>query len=163
MNQSEGRPETEEVCWVRFCQCDLNDVVRNPIYKSDTSTGAGLVLILGYTHGIAVWHLMANTEARELYSSRSVGTCRTAMILPTPAEHRKINRPYFALVVGSEVKIVSLANSKEIHSIKADGEVEKVDATEKYIAISSPSTISLYSADKIECLYTIKDCLVPGR
>ena len=154
---------------MRFCQCDLNDVVRNPIYNSskthssENSSGAGLVLLLGYTHGIAVWHLMANTEARELYSSRSVGTCRTAVILPTPSDHRKINRPYLAIVVGSEVKLISLATSKEIHSIKADGEVEKIDATDKYIVISSPSTISLYSADKIECLYTIKDCLVPGR
>jgi hypothetical protein len=67
------------------------------------------------------------------------------------------------MVNGPEVKIISLATSKAVLTISADGEVEEIEANEKIIIISSTSTISLYSSESLECIYTIKDSLVPGR
>ena len=68
-----------------------------------------------------------------------------------------------ATVNGAEVKIISLATSKQIKSICADGEIEEIEANDKIIAISSTSTISLYKSETLECIFTIKDSLVPGR
>ena len=48
-------------------------------------------------------------------------------------------------------------------TISADGEIEEIEANEKVLAISSTSTISLYCADTLKIIYTIKDSLVPGR
>ena len=93
MNAQDHKPDTEEITWVRFGNCDINDVVRNPLYKGENSPGAGLVVLLGYTHGIAVWYLMAGQEARELYSTRTTHKCRTALVLPTPIGKNNVSQP----------------------------------------------------------------------
>lgn len=33
VNPQDHKPDTEEITWVRFANCDLNDVVRNPLFK----------------------------------------------------------------------------------------------------------------------------------
>lgn len=165
VNPQDHKPDTEEITWVRFANCDLNDVVRNPLFKGEQPLSAGLVVLIGYSHGLAVWYLMAGQEARELYSTRTNHKCRTALVLPTPITDKPqvISRPWLATVNGPEVKIVSLATSKMVKSISADGEIEEIEANEKVLAISSTSTISLYCAETLKIIYTIKDSLVPGR
>ena len=155
--------------------------------KGEQPLSAGLVVLIGYSHGLAVWYLMAGQEARELYSTRTNHKCRTALVLPTPITDKPqvpiqaleqsiarklmmillifqvVSRPWLATVNGPEVKIVSLATSKMVKSISADGEIEEIEANEKVLAISSTSTISLYCAETLKIIYTIKDSLVPGR
>jgi len=168
VNNGEIKHEGEEVIWVRFCACDLNDQLRNPVFQS-APFDPGLIALLGYNTGFQAWHLQGGSEARELISIRNGLKCRTALVLPTPPPGDRPTRlhaaarPWLAAVSGSELKLVSLASSESIKSIMCDGVIEEIDATERIIVVSSQSTISLYSNATAEPIYTIKDCIVPGR
>ena len=97
MNNGEVKQEGEEINWVRFCKCDLNDKIRNPIFHAEkngtngqaqngsTQYEPGLIMLLGYNTGIQAWYLQGTNEAREVLSIRNGLKCRTALILPTPA------------------------------------------------------------------------------
>ena len=65
--------------------------MRSPLFKGENSPGVGLVVLLGYAHGMAVWYLMPGQEARELYSTRTNHKCRTALILPTSLSQRAVS------------------------------------------------------------------------
>ena len=97
VNNGEVKQEGEEINWVRFCKCDLNDKIRNPIFHAEkngtngqaqngtTQYEPGLIMLLGYNTGIQAWYLQGTNEAREVLSIRNGLKCRTALILPTPA------------------------------------------------------------------------------
>ena len=113
VNNGEIKSDGEEINWVRFCKCDLNDQIRNPIFKNENYE-AGLIMLLGYNTGIQVWFLQGTNEARELLSVRNGLKCRTAVVLPTPLTlvegHPIAPRPWLAAVNGAELKIISLRN-----------------------------------------------------
>ena len=109
MNNGEVKQEGEEINWVRFCKCDLNDKIRNPIFHAEkngtngqaqngsTQYEPGLIMLLGYNTGIQAWYLQGTNEAREVLSIRNGLKCRTALILPTPANNdqtgKQVNSP----------------------------------------------------------------------
>lgn len=167
VNNGEIKQEGEEVIWVRFCKCDLNDQLRNPVFQA-APFDPGLIALLGYNTGFQAWHLQGGSESRELISIRNGLKCRTAIVLPTPPPSDRptkvyAQRPWMAAVNGSELKLFSLASSEPIKSIICDGVIEEIDSSERIIVVSSQSTISLYSNATTEPIYTIKDCMVPGR
>lgn len=179
VNNGEVKHEGEDINWVRFCKCDLNDKIRNPIFHAEkngtngqaqngsTQYEPGLILLLGYNTGIQAWYLQGTNEAREVLSIRNGLKCRTALILPTPANDQTgkqlAPRPWLGAVNGAELKLISLSSAKTITSIMCDGIIEEIEASDRIIIISSQSTISIYSNATTELIYIIKDCMVPGR
>ena len=113
VNNGEIKSDGEDINWVRFCKCDLNDQIRNPIFKNENYE-PGLIMLLGYNTGIQVWFLQGTNEARELLSVRNGLKCRTAVVLPTPLTsvkgHPIAPRPWLGAVNGAELKIISLRN-----------------------------------------------------
>ena len=125
VNNGEVKQEGEEINWVRFCKCDLNDKIRNPIFHAEkngtngqaqngsTQYEPGLIMLLGYNTGIQAWYLQGTNEAREVLSIRNGLKCRTALILPTPANDdqtgKQVNCPE---KMGSMINFSILAGTK---------------------------------------------------
>ncbi|RUS68770.1 hypothetical protein EGW08_023469, partial [Elysia chlorotica] len=47
--------EKEKVTWIRFLDCDVNDLLSNPNLRGIEQKGRPLVVALGYKDGVQVW------------------------------------------------------------------------------------------------------------
>lgn len=168
--------DKEKIQWVRFENCDVNDIAKNPdLFKSDTK-GLPLLLILGYSNGVQIWHVTPNGEAQEIMSVRQ-GPVRILRVLPNPdpvlgyQDSYSSKRPLVVMCDSSSAgkpycgaKFVSLKTGDEVHSISFQTlPIHNIECNKRFIVIVFLEKICVYETSALKQLFWITSCFpCPG-
>ncbi|XP_060579314.1 BCAS3 microtubule associated cell migration factor-like [Ruditapes philippinarum] len=163
--------DREKIQWVRFENCDCNDVAKNPdMFRSDTK-GLPLLLILGYSNGVQIWHVTPNGEAQEVLSMRQ-GPVRICRILPNPdpvlgnGDSFSHKRPLIVMCDSSSagqpycgVKFVSLKTGDEVHSISYKTlPVQNIECNKRFLVNIFLEKVCVYETCAFQQLFWITSC-----
>ncbi|KAL3858527.1 hypothetical protein ACJMK2_013112 [Sinanodonta woodiana] len=163
--------DKEKIQWVRFEQCDPNDIGKNPDVKYADSDGLPIVLVLGYINGVQIWHITPKGEAQEVLSLRQ-GPVKILRILPSPdqllghVDKYSEKRPLVAMCDSScagqpycSVKFVSLWTSDEVHCVNFKTlVVQNIECNKRYIVITFLEKLCVYDANRFRQLFWITSC-----
>ncbi|KAL4223089.1 Breast carcinoma amplified sequence 3 [Mactra antiquata] len=168
---SQKTEDKEKIQWVRFENCDCNDVAKNPdMFRSDTK-GLPLLLILGYSNGVQIWNITTNGEAQEVLSMRQ-GPVRICRILPNPdpvlgyTDSYVSKRPLVILCDSSSagqpycgVKFVSLRTGDEVHSISFKTlPVQNIECNKRFLVLVFLEKICVHETSQFQQLFWITSC-----
>ncbi|GAB1604473.1 breast carcinoma-amplified sequence 3-like [Argonauta hians] len=162
--------DREKVQWVRFEQCDSNDFCRNPDFAHlDVKVGP-LVIILGYTNGVQVWHLTTKGEAQEVFSIRQ-GPVRTVRILPTPVPVMEetdgfVNKRPLMVICDSSgsqsycsARLISLKTGEEVHSLSFKTlPIQSVECNTRVVITVFAEKMAVFEACQFRQLFWITNC-----
>ncbi|CAL1548389.1 unnamed protein product, partial [Lymnaea stagnalis] len=168
---SSSSPKTEDkekVTWIRFEQCDVNDVTSNPNLQGIEVKALPLLAVLGYADGVQVWQIMHSGEAVEVLSLRQ-GPVSVLRILPTPnpeSDHFKNKRPIVAACDASSagnpfcgVKFISLKTGDEVGSASMKSHiVHNIESNKRFVVIVLQEKLAVFDACRLRQLMTITGC-----
>ncbi|XP_041348624.1 breast carcinoma-amplified sequence 3-like [Gigantopelta aegis] len=163
--------DKEKILWVKFEKCDVNDLSINPNFQGSDHKGVPLVVILGYSNGVQIWHITHNGEAQEVLSLRQ-GPIRVLKILPTPtpvfteADSFVDKRPLVAVCDSSSagqpfcsVKFISLKSGDEVHNVCFKTQpVHNIEANKRFLVIVFNEQITVFETCQFRKLFRISDC-----
>ncbi|XP_070204277.1 BCAS3 microtubule associated cell migration factor-like isoform X3 [Littorina saxatilis] len=165
--------EREKVLWVKFEECDVNDICSNPNLRGHEERGPPLLLVLGYGNGVQMWHITHQGEALEVLSLRQ-GPISYIRVLPTPTpdlDGFTGKRPLVAICDSSSagqpfcgVKFVSLRSGDEVHSASFKTlQVHGIEVNKNYIAMIFLEKLAIFDACRLKQLCWIGGCFpCPG-
>ncbi|KAH3885460.1 BCAS3 microtubule associated cell migration factor-like isoform X2 [Dreissena polymorpha] len=168
---SQKGEDREKIQWVKFENCDINDVSKNPdMFRSDTK-GLPLLLILGYSNGVQIWHITTNGEAQEVLSLRQ-GPVRVCRVLPNPepvlgyTDEFSSKRPLIVLCDSSSagqpycgIKLVSLRSGDEVHSVSFKTlPVQNVECNKRFLVTVFLEKVCVYETCGFKQLFWITSC-----
>ncbi|XP_025089227.1 breast carcinoma-amplified sequence 3-like isoform X1 [Pomacea canaliculata] len=160
--------EREKVLWVKFEKCDVNDICSNPNLSISDHTGFPILVVLGYSNGVQIWHITYQGEAMEVLSLRQGPICVLKM-LPTPAPDVDAftgKRPLVAVCDSSSagqpfccVKFVSLRSGDEVHSVSFKTlQVHSIEANKRYLVMVFQEKLAVFDACRLKQLFQINGC-----
>ncbi|KAK3588836.1 hypothetical protein CHS0354_035977 [Potamilus streckersoni] len=163
--------EKETIQWVRFEHCDSNDKGKNPDVQCADSDGLPIVLVLGYSNGVQIWHVTPKGEAQEVMSLRQ-GPVKILRILPSPdqllgyVDKYSEKRPLVAMCDSScagqpycSVKFISLWTADEVHCVNFKTfVVQNIECNKRYIVITFLEKLCVYDANRFRQLFWISSC-----
>ncbi|XP_076452638.1 BCAS3 microtubule associated cell migration factor-like [Babylonia areolata] len=165
--------DREKVLWVKFEQCDVNDICSNPNLSGHDEKGNPLLLVLGYSNGIQIWHVTHQGEALEVLSLRQ-GPISYLRVLPSPPADRdgfSGKRPLVAVCDSFSagqpfcgVKFVSLRSGDEVHAASFKTlQVHGIEANKSYIVMIFLEKLAIFDACRLKQLCWIGGCFpCPG-
>ncbi|KAK0054201.1 breast carcinoma-amplified sequence 3 isoform X1, partial [Biomphalaria pfeifferi] len=160
--------DKEKVSWIRFEQCDVNDLNSNPNLRGLEQKAVPLVAILGYPDGVHVWLVMHSGEAVEVFSLRqSPVSC--FRILPTPSPEMdtyKNKRPIAAICDSSSagnpfcgVKFISLKTGDEVSSASWKTQVvHNIECNKRFVVIVLQEKLVVFDACRLRQILLITGC-----
>ncbi|GFR86101.1 breast carcinoma-amplified sequence 3-like protein [Elysia marginata] len=163
-----GCAEKEKITWIRFLDCDVNDLLANPNLRGIEQKGRPLVVALGYVDGVQIWLVCHSGEAQEVVSLRQ-GPVTCLRILPTPdPEHDefKTQRPIAAICDSSSagkpfcgVEFVSLRTGDSVANVAfKTSPVHNIEANKKYIVVVLQEKLAVFDARRLRRLSWITNC-----
>ncbi|KAK7474430.1 hypothetical protein BaRGS_00034313 [Batillaria attramentaria] len=153
--------DREKVLWVQFEKCDINDICSNPNLSAPEHRGQPLLLVLGYSNGVQIWHITHQGEALEVLSLRQGPIC-ILRVLPTPPPDNDAfsnKRPLMAVCDSSSagqpfcgVKFVSLKSGDEVHSASFKTlTVHAIEANKRYLVMVFQEKLAVFDACCYPC------------
>ncbi|XP_046356113.1 BCAS3 microtubule associated cell migration factor-like [Haliotis rufescens] len=163
--------DKDKILWVKFERCDVNDLSHNPNFHVNEAGGPPLLLIIGYSNGVQIWHVTCNGEAQEVMSLRQ-GPVRILRVLPTPEpvfadiDSYGGKRPLFAMCDSSSagqpfcsVKLVSLRSGDEVHHISFKTlPVLNIESNKRFLVVVCQEKLAVYETCQFRELFWVSGC-----
>ncbi|CAG5121641.1 unnamed protein product, partial [Candidula unifasciata] len=167
--------DKEKITWIRFENCDVNDLQSNPNLQGMDQKTQPLVAVLGYADGVQVWLITFSfttahsvSEALEVLSLRQ-NPVSCLRILPTPGttdDDFQAKRPIAAICDSSSagkafcgVKFVSLRTGDDVHSVSFKTlQVQNIECNKRFIVMVFQEKLAVFDACRLRQLHWIIGC-----